>query len=173
MPHFLHPQTIDDTRKFTLAEAHRAVLTLIRQVTNRSRDECVALPGIVGLDELIRRLVTAFLIGEHCLIEGMPGLVKTELSKTLASMFGLVFRRIQFTSDILPSDLIGRDQLMNETEEGTARVRWQPGPIFTNILLADEINRASPKVQSALLEACEERQVTPMGRHTIRVRPQD
>src|SRR6185436_4614395 len=145
-------------------EAHRAVKLLIKQVTERSRERNAGLPQIVGQETLIRSLVSAFLIGEHCLLEGLPGLVKTELSKTIAAMLGLVFKRVQFTPDIMPSDLIGRERL--GLRDGKPDVLYEPGPIFTNILLADELNRASPKVQSALLEACEERQVSALHRET-------
>src|ERR1039457_7499385 len=154
MPHFLHD--LDDAKALSLAEAHRVVIRLIDQVTRRSREDDAKLPRIIGQDRLIRRLVSAFLIGEHCLLEGLPGLVKTEVSKTLAAMLGLVFKRIQFTPDIMPADLIGRDRF--EFVNGQPEIKSEPGPVFTNILLADEINRASSKVQSALLEATEERQ---------------
>lgn len=166
MPHFL--DNLDDNRPFDLTEAHAAVQLLIQQVTERSRTRDSGMPQIVGQKKLVRRLVSAFLTGEHCLLEGLPGLVKTEVSKTLAAMLGLVFQRIQFTPDMMPSDLISRDRL--ELVGGQPKIVWEPGPIFTNILLADEINRASSKVQSALLEATEERQVSGLG-WVKRIRP--
>jgi len=169
MSHFL--EGLDDRHPFTLEQAHDAVSRLTTQVIQRSRDSNASRPQIVGQDKLVRRLISAFIIGEHCLLEGPPGLVKTELSKTIAAMLGLRFKRIQFTPDLMPSDLIGRDKLFSD---GTVtRIEWEAGPIFTNILLADEINRASSKLQSALLEATEERQVTVMNRDRLWLRPLD
>ncbi len=111
---------------------------------------------IVAQEELIDSLIIALLSGGHILIEGMPGLAKTTAVKTFAKALGLENKRIQFTPDLLPSDIIGA-QIFNPIKNDFAT---KFGPIFTNILLADEINRASPKVQSALLEAMQERQVT-------------
>jgi len=168
MNHFLDEIRAD--QPFGLEAAHRALHILHEQILRRSRDPQSDGPQIVGQQALVRRLVISFLLGEHCLLEGLPGLVKTEVSKTLASMLGLVFRRIQFTPDMMPSDLISRERLKTSAQ-GVAVV-WEPGPIFTNVLLADEINRAPSKVQSALLEATEERQVTDSNlRSSIRIRP--
>lgn len=111
---------------------------------------------IVGQDQLINRLLIALLSNSHVLIEGLPGLAKTLTIRTLAATVSAKFQRIQFTPDLLPADLIGTQIYNPRTGEFTAR----PGPIFSNIILADEINRAPAKVQSALLEAMEERQVT-------------
>lgn len=111
---------------------------------------------IVGQERLLNRLLIALLCGGHVLIEGVPGLAKTLAVRTLAATLDLRFQRIQFTPDLLPSDLIGT-QIYNP---GTGEFTPRPGPVFSNIVLADEINRAPAKVQSALLEAMEERQVT-------------
>ena len=111
---------------------------------------------IVGQEKLINRLLIALLTNGHVLIEGLPGLAKTLTVRTLASTINSRFQRIQFTPDLLPSDLIGTQIYNPQTGEFTAK----PGPVFANIVLADEINRAPAKVQSALLEAMEERQVT-------------
>ncbi|MBC7814252.1 MAG: MoxR family ATPase [Burkholderiales bacterium] len=111
---------------------------------------------IVGQERLVNRLMVALLANGHILIEGVPGLAKTLAVRTLASTINVQFQRIQFTPDLLPADLIGTQIYNPRTGEFTPR----PGPIFSNIVLADEINRAPAKVQSALLEAMEERQVT-------------
>ncbi len=116
---------------------------------------------IVGQDEVIERLLVAFFAGGHVLLEGVPGLGKTLLAKSIARILGLSFKRIQCTPDLMPADILGT-QLVVE-RDGGKRFDFMRGPVFTNILLADEINRATPKTQSALLEAMEERQVTVAG----------
>jgi MoxR-like ATPase len=117
---------------------------------------------ILGQSELTRLVVTACLAQGHVLLEGLPGLGKTELVKALATLLGISFRRLQFTPDLLPGDVTG-GHILEEDEHGTRRLVFHPGPVFTNVLLADEINRASPKTQSALLEAMQERRVTFVG----------
>jgi len=114
---------------------------------------------IVGMDEAIHALLLALLSEGHVLLEGPPGIAKTYLAKAFASVLGLKFRRIQFTADLMPSDITG-SIVYNRAEE---RFEFRKGPIFANIVLADEINRASPRAQSALLEAMQERQVTVEG----------
>jgi MoxR-like ATPase len=118
---------------------------------------------IVGQDEVIDQVLIALFVGGHCLITGLPGTAKTLLVRTLAQALGLEFRRIQFTPDLMPSDITGTDII--EEEPGTGRRTWTfvPGPIFANVLLADEINRTPPKTQSALLEAMQERSCTVRG----------
>jgi len=116
---------------------------------------------LFGQDELIELVVTGVLARGHLLLEGLPGLGKTELVKGLAHALGLTARRVQFTPDLLPGDITG-NPVLEETPTGR-RFVFQRGPVFTNILLADEINRASPKTQSALLEAMQERRVTAGG----------
>jgi MoxR-like ATPase len=111
---------------------------------------------ILGKQQQIKLSLTCLLAGGHLLIEDIPGMGKTTLAHTLAQVLGLSFRRMQFTSDLLPADIIGVS-VYNSTH---ARFEMHPGPIFTQVLLADEVNRASPKTQSALLEAMEEKQVT-------------
>ena len=111
---------------------------------------------IVGQREMIDGLLTALIAGGHILLEGVPGLAKTLAVKTLAEITGLVFKRIQFTPDLLPADLTGT----LVWEQATSSFSMRRGPIFANVILADEINRAPAKVQSALLEAMEEHQVT-------------
>jgi len=117
---------------------------------------------IVGHDEVVTHVLTALVVGGHVLLEGVPGLGKTLLVRTLGNVLDLTFRRIQFTPDLMPADLIGTNVVM-EAESGGRRFEFQRGPIFTHILLADEINRATPKTQSALLEAMQEHAVTVGG----------
>jgi MoxR-like ATPase len=116
---------------------------------------------IVGHSDVIRKLLTALFAGGHVLIEGVPGLGKTLMCKTTSDALGLSFKRIQFTPDLMPSDIVGT-QVLTETD-GRREFHFKPGPIFAHIVLGDEINRATPKTQSAVLEAMEERQVTVFG----------
>ncbi len=118
---------------------------------------------IVGQEEVIEQVMIALFVGGHCLITGLPGTAKTLLVRTLSEILGLEFRRIQFTPDLMPSDITGTDII--EEEPGTGRRTWTfvRGPIFANVLLADEINRTPPKTQSALLEAMQELSCTVRG----------
>src|SRR5688572_23096003 len=113
---------------------------------------------ILGKEEMIDEVVAALLARGHVLLEGLPGLGKTELVKALSRLLSLDFRRIQFTPDLLPTDITGSHIL--QEREGRKEFVFHPGPVFTNLLLADEINRASPKTQAALLEAMQERRFT-------------
>jgi len=117
---------------------------------------------IVGQDEVVEQVLIALFTGGHCLITGVPGLAKTLLIKTLAEILDLDFKRIQFTPDLMPSDITGTEIL--DEEQGTRRLRFVKGPIFAQIILADEINRTPPKTQAALLEAMQEYHVTAAGR---------
>jgi MoxR-like ATPase len=117
---------------------------------------------IVGQDEVVEGTLLALMAGGHVLIEGVPGLGKTLLVRTLAETMGLRFARVQFTPDLMPADIVGTNIIV-EGESGEKVFRFQPGPVFTNLLLADEVNRATPKTQSALLEAMQELQVTVGG----------
>ncbi len=123
---------------------------------------------IVGQNEVIESLIICLLAGGHALVEGVPGLGKTLLVKSLAQATDMQFRRVQFTPDLMPSDIVGTEILEEDTTTRQRVFRFQKGPIFTQILLADEINRAPPKTQSALLEAMQERSVTFAG-HTHRL----
>src|SRR5262245_8627686 len=114
---------------------------------------------IVGHNEIVHGVLTCLVVGGHALLEGVPGLGKTLLIRTLSQALDLSFNRIQFTPDLMPSDIIGTN-IISETPEGRRDFRFQAGPIFAQIVLADEINRATPKTQSALLEAMQEKQVT-------------
>ena len=117
---------------------------------------------IVGQDEVVEQVLIALFTGGHCLITGVPGLAKTLLIKTLAEILDLDFKRIQFTPDLMPSDITGTEIL--DEEQGSRRLRFVKGPIFAQIILADEINRTPPKTQAALLEAMQEYHVTAAGR---------
>ena len=114
---------------------------------------------IVGHDEIVHGVLTCLFVGGHCLLEGVPGLGKTLLVRTLAKALDLDFSRIQFTPDLMPADILGTNMVM-ETPDGKRFFEFQRGPIFAQICLADEINRATPKTQSALLEAMQEGTVT-------------
>jgi MoxR-like ATPase len=126
---------------------------------------------IIGQEEVVDLLVTCLLAGGHALVEGVPGLGKTLLVKSLAQATDMQFRRVQFTPDLMPSDIVGTE-ILEEDQATRQRVfRFQPGPVFTQVLLADEINRAPPKTQSALLEAMQERSVTFAGHTHMLPRP--
>ena len=118
---------------------------------------------IVGQHDAVRHVLVCLIAGGHVLLEGVPGLGKTMLVRVLARVLDLKFARIQFTPDLMPADIVGTD-ILEETEGGRREFRFQPGPVFTNLLLADEINRATPKTQSALLEAMQEQTVTVANR---------
>ena len=119
---------------------------------------------VVGQDDVIDLLLIALLAKGHGLFVGVPGLAKTLLIQTLSSGLGLSFNRIQFTPDLMPSDITGTDVLEEDKASGRRAFRFLPGPIFANVLLADEINRTPPKTQAALLEAMQEQKVTAGGR---------
>src|ERR1700738_4608876 len=114
---------------------------------------------IVGHTEIVHGVLTCLFVGGHALLEGVPGLGKTLLVRTLSEVLDLNFNRIQFTPDLMPADIIGTN-IINEAPDGKRVFTFQPGPLFAQIVLADEINRATPKTQSALLEAMQEHSVT-------------
>jgi MoxR-like ATPase len=131
--------------------------------------KCVALEGaihrvIVGQDEVVENLLVSLFARGHTLLIGVPGLGKTLLVKTLADALGWAFKRIQFTPDLMPSDITGVEILQTDAATGDRRLKFVAGPVFTNLLLADEINRTPPKTQAALLEAMQELSVTAAGR---------
>ena len=123
---------------------------------------------IVGQAAVIEELLIAVLAGGHCLLEGVPGLAKTAMVSTLAKTLNMGFRRIQFTPDLMPSDITGTDIIQEDPATGRRTFVFQKGPLFTQMLLADEINRTPPKTQAALLEAMQERSVT-VGGHTLKL----
>jgi len=118
---------------------------------------------IIGQDAVIGDLLACFLAGGHCLLVGVPGLAKTMLIQTLARTLDLQFRRVQFTPDLMPSDITGSEILFEDQRGGVREFRFVKGPVFANIVLADEINRTPPKTQSALLQAMQEHEVTSSG----------
>ncbi|MBA2302375.1 MAG: MoxR family ATPase [Acidobacteria bacterium] len=119
--------------------------------------------AIIGQQRVIREILIAFVAGGHCLLRGVPGLAKTLLIKTLAECVDLKFNRIQFTPDLMPSDIVGAEVIEEDRATGRRVIRFIHGPVFANIILADEINRTPPKTQAALLEAMQEYQVTVNG----------
>jgi MoxR-like ATPase len=133
-----------------LKEGRQRVLQQLRRV-------------IIGQDEVVEQVLLAFFAGGHCLITGVPGLAKTLLIMSLGDALDLSFRRIQFTPDLMPSDITGTEVLEEDRSTGRRNMKFLRGPIFANIILADEINRTPPKTQAALLEAMQERQVTVGG----------
>ena len=137
-----------------LAALSRARRDLSAQIARR----------IIGQQEIVDDLVAALLAGGHALLVGVPGLAKTLLVKTVAEALDLSFSRIQFTPDLMPSDITGTDIIQDDPETGRRHMVFTPGPIFANIVLADEINRTPPKTQSALLEAMQEHRVTVQGK---------
>ena len=120
---------------------------------------------IVGQEEVLEQILIALFVGGHCLITGLPGTAKTLMVRTIATTLGLEFKRIQFTPDLMPTDITGTDIIEENPATGHRTWTFVPGPIFGNILLADEINRTPPKTQSALLEAMQERSCTVRGNH--------
>jgi MoxR-like ATPase len=138
-----------------LKQAHNTIVAEIRK-------------AVVGQDRVVKELMIALFAQGHCLLMGVPGLAKTLLVRTLAASLSLKFKRVQFTPDLMPSDITGTEVIEENKQTGERLFRFLPGPIFTNILLADEINRTPPKTQAALLEAMQERQVTAGGeRHDL------
>lgn len=144
--------------------------------TQETRDRLAKLPLvateiakiIVGQEQIVDELLISVLAGGHCLLEGVPGLAKTLMVSTLAQSLELDFHRVQFTPDLMPSDIIGTEILEEDHVTGKRFFKFQKGPVFTNILLADEINRTPPKTQAALLEAMQERRVSYAGEvHTL------
>ncbi|HOL72376.1 MAG TPA: MoxR family ATPase [Bryobacteraceae bacterium] len=134
------------------SEVERAIVQQVRRV-------------IVGQEEVLEQVMIALFVGGHCLITGMPGTAKTLLVRTIAQTLGLAFKRIQFTPDLMPSDITGTDIIEEDPATGHRTWTFVPGPIFSNVLLADEINRTPPKTQSALLEAMQELACTVRGNH--------
>ena len=138
----------------------------LRQTYQRLRKELRKI--IVGQDEVIEQLLVALFAGGHCLLEGVPGLAKTLMVSSLARCMSLSFNRIQFTPDLMPSDITGTEVIAEDRTTGQRAFKFLPGPVFANIILADEINRTPPKTQAAMLEAMQERQVTVGGvRHPL------
>ncbi len=144
------PAQVDESLVERVAELRQRILGEVRK-------------RVIGQDEAVELALLALFAGGHSLIVGVPGLAKTLLVHTLAQTVDLKFNRIQFTPDLMPSDITGTDLLQEDVERGTRKLVFSPGPIFANVVLADEINRTPPKTQAALLEAMQERRVTVQG----------
>ncbi len=142
---------VDDVQ--AVEQAHRDCLRLREELRKT----------IVGQDDVVEQVLIAMLAGGHALLEGVPGVAKTLLVRCLAQALDLTFKRIQFTPDLMPSDITGADVIQEDPQTRERAYRFLPGPIFANLLLADEINRTPPKTQAAMLEAMQERQVSAGG----------
>ena len=154
----------DDVRP-EMDEADIRLLQEVSEGYTKLKEEIAEV--ILGQEEIVRALLAAIFCEGHVLLVGVPGLAKTLLVKTLAEILGWNFSRIQFTPDLMPADIVGMELLQTD-EDGRRKMQFVPGPVFANIILADEINRTPPKTQSALLEAMQEYHVTSMGRgHAI------
>src|SRR6202142_3430826 len=147
------PQMEPDVLKARIARFREVDAEIVRQVKR----------VIVGQDEVVEQVRIGLFVGGHCLITGLPGTAKTLLVRTMAEVLGLLFKRIQFTPDLMPTDITGTDIIEEDPTTGHRTWTFVEGPIFGNILLADEINRTPPKTQSALLEAMQERACTVRG----------
>ena len=148
----------DPTAPAARWEKTRSTVAAIRTETARV---------IVGQDSVVELMLTSLMCNGHCLVVGVPGLAKTLLVSTLGRILGLQFQRIQFTPDLMPADILG-SEILQTAEDGSRRFQFARGPVFANLILADEINRTPPKTQAALLEAMQEKQVTAAGRtHTL------
>ena len=147
---------------------YRELINSFQSVQTRIREQVRRV--IVGQDDVVEHLLLTLLVGGHCLITGMPGTGKTLLVRTLAKSLGLTFKRIQFTPDLMPTDVTGTDIIDEDVTTGHRKWTFVEGPIFTNVLLADEVNRTPPKTQAALLEAMQELSVTVRGT-TYRLQP--
>ncbi len=145
-----------------------AIVARLREARVRVREEMARV--VVGQESIIDHLLVGLLCRGHILLLGVPGVGKTLMSRTLARTLDMEFRRIQFTPDLMPSDITGMDIIEEDAATGRRKVEFLPGPIFTNFLLADEINRTPPKTQAALLQAMQEREVS-IGRRTYPLNP--
>ena len=155
----------------TINEADGKVIAELEAATERLTTARAELGRIIfGQDEVINLTMTALLAGGHALLIGVPGLAKTKLAGALGQVFGLQEKRIQFTPDLMPADILG-SEVLEEDEHGRRHFRFIAGPVFCQLLMADEINRASPRTQSALLQAMQEHHVTIAGQHYDLPRP--
>ena len=142
-------------------ESPEAAVAQLKAAMERIRSEMARV--VIGQSEVVNQILVALFARGHCLLVGTPGLAKTLMARTLADSLELGCKRVQFTPDLMPADITGTQVLEQDAGSGTRSFRFKPGPIFTNLLLADEINRTPPKTQAALLEAMQERRVTISG----------
>ena len=154
--------------RVTLSAEDAAVVARLRVAHAKVREELAKV--IVGQQQVLDHLLVGLLCRGHILLLGVPGLGKTLMARTLARTLELTFRRVQFTPDLMPSDITGTDVIKEEAASGKYQLEFMPGPIFTNFLLADEINRTPPKTQAALLQAMQENEVS-VGRTTYQLKP--
>src|SRR5262245_35602896 len=145
-----------------------AIITRLREAQGRVKQEMSKV--VVGQHEIVDSLLIGLLCRGHILLHGVPGLGKTLMARTLSRTLDMEFRRVQFTPDLMPADITGTDVMEEDQATGKHRVSFVPGPVFTNFLLADEINRTPPKTQAALLQAMQEGEVS-VGRETYRLKP--
>jgi MoxR-like ATPase len=152
----------------SINEADRQIIADLEQAGDRLTRARAAIGRVIfGQDEVIEQVLIAILGGGHALLVGAPGLAKTKLATTLGRVLGLDEKRVQFTPDLMPADIVG-SEVLDETESGRRQFRFVPGPVFCQLMMADEINRASPRTQSALLQAMQEHHVTVAGvRHDL------
>lgn len=151
--------------KASIIESSKDVAEAVDRIHEQFRELRQQLAGvIVGQDDVSEQLLIAMLCRGHCILQGMPGLAKTMLVSTMASLIDLSFRRVQFTPDLMPGDITGTEVLQEDHTTGKRVFQFVEGPLFGNVILADEINRTPPKTQSALLEAMQERQLTVCGK---------
>lgn len=146
-----------------------AALEKLRAAQERIREQIRTV--VIGQDEVVEQLLVSILAGGHCILEGVPGLAKTLLVSTLAKSLSLDFGRIQFTPDLMPADITGTDVIYEDRQSGTREFKFIEGPIFTNLLLADEINRTPPKTQAALLQGMQEKTISAGTKHYQLPRP--
>ena len=164
-------ETLDNVNQSVQAEVKKASAKQVKEITEESltkfKEQCKKIfeqigRDVIGQHDVVEGVVIAMIAGGNILLEGVPGVGKTRLVRTLGRVFDLPFSRIQFTPDLMPADVTGTNIIVRD-EKGNSKFQFQPGPIFSSIVLADEINRATPKTQSALLEAMQEHTVTVMG----------
>jgi MoxR-like ATPase len=153
----------------TSAPPDVAALEKLAAAQKRIREQIATV--VVGQDVVVEQLMVSILAGGHCILEGVPGLAKTLLVQTLSRSLSLDFGRIQFTPDLMPADITGTDVIFEDRQSGHREFKFVKGPIFTNILLADEINRTPPKTQAALLQGMQEKVVSTGGQHHALPRP--
>ena len=156
------------TSELLTDEQEQAVVEHLR--ASRDRIDTELSKTIVGQKDVVQQLLVSLLAGGHCLITGAPGLAKTLLVRSVAQIFHLKFQRIQFTPDLMPSDITGTE-ILEQRDDGRRELQFVKGAVFANVILADEINRTPPKTQAALLEAMQEHQVTVAGKRYILEEP--
>src|SRR3954452_8673061 len=162
------PQTARTGHRESLSQEDASIVARLRDARLKVREEMARV--VVGQESVIDHLLVGLLCRGHILLLGVPGVGKTLMSRTLAKTLDMEFRRIQFPPDLMPSDITGVDIIEEDAQTGRRKLEFLPGPVFTNFLLADEINRTPPKTQAALLQAMQEREVS-IGRRTSPLNP--